>query len=69
MKHVISINDFGKEEIFDEILPACQDRIKFARKREIESQRVRILQLFINITTEYLFFYERICKVNLFHFS
>lgn len=33
MKHVISINDFSKEEIFDEILPGCQSCIELAKRK------------------------------------
>lgn len=33
MKHVISINDFTKKEIFNEILPGCRSMIAKAKKR------------------------------------
>ncbi len=34
MRHVISIRDFTKEEIFEEIIPACRSRVATARKKQ-----------------------------------
>ncbi|MDD5071962.1 MAG: aspartate carbamoyltransferase regulatory subunit [Patescibacteria group bacterium] len=34
MRHVISITDFTREEIFDEVLPGCQAQIAVAKKRQ-----------------------------------
>lgn len=33
MKHIISINDFDGDKIFNDILPKCKEKIKFAKKR------------------------------------
>lgn len=34
-KNFISINDFSKKQIFEEILPQCEGRIEFVKSREI----------------------------------
>ena len=33
MKHIISINDLTANEIFNEILPKCKEKINFVKKR------------------------------------
>lgn len=37
MKHVISINDFRKEEIFDQILVGCESWVEHAKDRKISN--------------------------------